>query len=114
MAFLTDYQGTFGHGGAAAVQFPGGSQARVVIATEDETWNFGTAQQGTLLQHQVALANAGYADLLTHVSDAVGVSVTGPAAAAGLPPGDMGLMLTLNTQLLPTGPFEQVLEVRHK
>lgn len=82
------------------------------MAAEDETWDFGTAQQGTLMQRRFELASIGYMDLLTYVGDVDGLSVQGPTLD-NLLPGDMGVYtLTLNTQDLPVGPFSETIPVR--
>ena len=114
MAFWTDYQGNILDTGARPLSsFQEDPAPAFAMATQDELWDFGTAQQGTLLKRQFALASIGYTDLLTHLSDTTGVTVAGPSLA-GLAPGDVGLYtVTLNTQSLPVGPFQETITVRH-
>lgn len=113
MAFLTDYQGNIlDTAGRPLSSFQPDPKPALAIVTEDETWDFGTAQQGTLMQRQFTLASVGYGDLLTHLSNATGMSVAGPASKP-LAPGDTAAYtVTLNTQSLPVGPYQQQLDVR--
>ena len=76
------------------------------------TWDFGTAQQGTLMQRQFALASVGYMDLLTYIGSAEGITLDVPANA---PVGatDMAIYtMTVNTEYLPTGAFLREIPIR--
>ena len=82
------------------------------MSSADEIWDFGVAQQGTLMQRTFTLGNVGYTELLTRLGTSNGLSVAGPTTR-GLPPGDTATYtVTLNTQFLPTGPFQQTLTMR--
>ncbi|NOX61185.1 MAG: hypothetical protein GXP42_04460 [Chloroflexi bacterium] len=113
MAFWTDYQGNILDTAARPLSsFQDDPRAAFAMAAEDETWDFGAAQQGTLMQRNFELASVGYMDLLTHIGDAPGISVEGPALDS-ISPGDMGVYtITINTQDLPTGPYSQTIPIR--
>ncbi|MCW5850976.1 MAG: hypothetical protein KIT87_12955 [Anaerolineae bacterium] len=113
MAFWTDYEGNIlDTAGRPLSSFQADPKAESAMASGDETWDFGTAQQGTLLQRQFTLASVGFMDLLTYLGTAQGITVTGPTSRA-LAPGDFApYTVTLNTQYLPTGPFSRTIPVR--
>ena len=108
MAFWTDYQGNIlDTAGRPLSSFQADPKPAFAMAAADETWDFGTAQQGTLMQRQFALASSGYMDLLTYIGSAAGLDRDRPAAT-GCRPADMGVYtVTLNTQSLPAGPYRQ-------
>ncbi len=111
LVFATDRQGTIIENTVKDLDSLGHDRLPK-SAFEDETWDFGTAQQGTLLQRDFALANVGYYDMLTYVGGATGVSVTGPTAT-WIPTSDMAIYtVSLNTQDLPTGAFHSTILVR--
>ncbi len=113
MAFWTDYQGNILDTAARPLSsFQEDPKPAFAMASEDETWDFGAAQQGTLMQRQFTLASVGYGDLLTHLSDATGISVAGPASEPLVPGDTAAYTVTLNTQYLPVGAFTETLEVR--
>ncbi len=61
MAFWTDYQGNIlDTAGRPLSSFQEDPAPAFAMATADEIWDFGTAQQGTLLKRQFALASVGY------------------------------------------------------
>ncbi len=116
MAFLTDYQGNIlDTAGRPLSSFQEDPTPGFDMAVSDETWDFGAAQQGTLLQRTFMLGSTGYQDLLTYLDGAdgaPGISVDG-LTAGDLPPGDMAAYkVTINTQYLPTGPFLKEMKVR--
>ena len=47
-------------------------QPAFAMSSADETWDFGAAQQGTLLQRTFTLGSVGYMDLLTHLGTTTG------------------------------------------
>ena len=84
MAFWTDYQGNILDTAARPLSsFQDDPRPRSRWRSADETWDFGTAQQGTLMQRQVHAGSVGYMDLLTHLRRCEQCSVAGPAAALG-------------------------------
>ena len=113
MAFWTDYQGNILDTAARPLSsFQQDPQPESQIATEDLLWDFGTAQQGTLLQKQVTLASSGFQDLLTYLGNAISITVDGPASLP-IPPADTAVYtLTVNTQFLPLGDFSETLPIR--
>ena len=104
MAFLTDYQGNILDTAARPLSsFQEDPKPEVAMAAADETWDFGTAQQGTLLQRTFTLGSVGYGDLLTYLGTTSGLTVTG-STARSLAPGDTATYtVTLQTQALPVG-----------
>ena len=113
MAFLTDYQGNILDTAARPLSsFQEDPKPEVAMAAADETWDFGTAQQGTLLQRTFTLGSVGYGDLLTYLGTTSGLSVTG-STARSLAPGDTATYtVTLKTQALPVGAFNKEIKVR--
>ena len=88
MAFLTDYQGNILDTAARPLSsFQEDPKPAVAMAAADETWDFGTAQQGTLLQRTFTLGSVGYVDLLTYLGTTSGLTVTG-STSRSLAPGD--------------------------
>ncbi len=51
------------------------------MASEDATWDFGTAAQGTILKRSFSFANTGFGDLQTYVSQPVSAFHRQAAAA---------------------------------
>ena len=113
MAFWTDYQGNILDTAARPLSsFQDDPKPAFAMASADETWDFGTAQQGTLLQRTFTLASVGYMDLLTYLGTISGMTVAG-STSRSLSPGDTATYtVTLNTQSLPVGPFAQEIKVR--
>ncbi len=113
MAFLTDYQGNIlDTAGRPLSSFQDDPRPAAALDNGAQVWDFGTAQQGTLIEHPFALASVGYLDLLAYLGNAPGLSVDGPAATA-ISPGDVALYtVQLNTESLPVGAFEETIPVR--
>ncbi len=113
IAFWTDSEGNIIDSAARPLNsFTDDPDPALAMATADETWDFGAAQQGTLLQRTFTLGSVGYMDLLTYLGTSSGMTVAGPTARS-LPPGDTATYtVTLNTQTLPVGAFEQTIPVR--
>lgn len=113
LVFLTDHQGNIlDTAGRPLSSFQ--SDPRPAFAYDEAalTWDFGSAQQGTLLQREFRLASVGYQDLLTSIVADNGISVTGPTSRA-LSPGDVGVYtVNLNTESLPVGAFERTIALR--
>ena len=74
------------------------------MADPDATWDFGTAQQGTLLKRSFTFANTGALDLLTYVSAPTELTVSHTGSRrVGL--ADMTTYeMALNTASLGVGP----------
>lgn len=113
LVFLTDYQGNIlDTSGRPLSSFQEDPRARSAMDASTQIWDFGAAQQGTLLQHQFALASIGYMDLLTYLGSAPGLTAIGPGESSILP-GDVAIYtVQLNTEHLPVGPYEAVIPVR--
>ena len=78
MAFWTDYQGNILDTAARPLSsFQEDPKPAFAMSSADETWDFGTAQQGTLLQRTFTLASVGYMDLLTYLGTTSGMTVAG-------------------------------------
>ncbi len=113
MAFLTDYQGNIlDTAGRPLSSFQDDPRPAAALDNGAQVWDFGTAQQGTLLEHPFALASVGYLDLLAYLGNAPGLSVDGPAATS-ISPGDVALYtVQLNSESLSVGAFEATIPVR--
>ena len=113
LAFLTDYQGNIlATGGPPLSSFQQDPKATLASDNATLTWNFGAAQQGTLLQHPITLASVGFQDLVTYVDNTPGVSVAGPTFKP-LTPGDVATYtVNLNTDNLTPGPYSLTLPIR--
>ncbi|MGB5051468.1 MAG: CARDB domain-containing protein [Caldilineaceae bacterium] len=113
MAFLTDYEGNIlDTAGRPLSSFQDDPRPAAALDNGAQVWDFGAAQQGTLIEHPFALASVGYLDLLAYLGNAPGLSVDGPAATS-ISPGDVALYtVQLNTESLPVGAFEATIPVR--
>lgn len=113
MAFWTDYQGNILDTAARPLSsFQEDPKPASAMANAEETWNFGTAQQGTLMQRTFTLGSTGYADLLTHLGAAITLTVAGSSSRA-VAPGDTAIYtVTLKTENLPVGEFNREIKVR--
>ena len=113
MAFWTDYQGNILDTAARPLSsFQEDPKPAFAMSSADETWDFGTAQQGTLLQRTFTLGSVGYMDLLTYLGTTTGLTVAG-STARSLAPGDTATYtVTLQTQALPVGAFNKEITVR--
>jgi hypothetical protein len=113
IAFWTDNQGNILDTAARPLSsFQEDPRPESAMAATDETWNFGTAQQGTLMQRQVTLGSVGYMDLLTYLENSSGLAVEGPASLPIGPADTAVYTLTVNTQSLPVGAYSTAIEVR--
>jgi len=113
MAFWTDYEGNIlDTAGRPLSSFQEDPRPASAMTPGDETWDFGTAQQGTLMQRQFVLASVGYMDLLTYLGETTGVSLEGPGSAPIAPADTAIYTVTLNTQYLPVGPYLKTIPVR--
>ncbi len=82
------------------------------MVSEDETWDFGTAQQGTLLRRSFVFGNTGAADLLTYVSVPPKISVPQTGSRTVGPADTATYTMTLNTASLPLGAYDGTITVR--
>jgi hypothetical protein len=113
MAFWTDNQGNILDTAARPLSsFQEDPRPVSAMAVSDEVWNFGVAQQGTLMQRQVTLGSVGYMDLLTYLENSSGLEVDGPASLPVSPADTAVYTLTVNTQSLPVGAYSTAIEVR--
>jgi hypothetical protein len=77
------------------------------------TWDFGTATQGAVLEHSLALANTGLTTLRAWVAKGEPAALQEAAMSLNVFPADvLTVPLTLDTGGLPTGTFSQTLTVR--
>lgn len=113
MAFLTDYEGNIlDTAGRPLSSFQDDPRPAAVFDNSAQVWDFGTVQQGTLLEQPFALASVGYLDLLAYLGNASGLTIDGPAATA-IAPGDVAIYtVQLNTEAMPVGPYEATIPVR--
>lgn len=113
MAFLTDHEGNIlDTAGRPLSSFQDDPRPAAALDNGAQVWDFGAAQQGTLIEHPFALASVGYLDLLAYLGNAPGLSVDGPAATS-ISPGDVALYtVQLNTESLSVGAYEATIPVR--
>jgi hypothetical protein len=113
IALLTDWQGhILNTVGRPLSSFQADPRATLALSDEQVVWDFGTAQQGTLMKHTFPVANTGFDDLSLYLghSDAVETSQTGIFYLA---PGDIKpYEVFLNTEGLPLGPYSETLTLR--
>lgn len=111
LVFAADRQGTIFENTVKKLSQIGHDRLPLAVLP-DSAWDFGTAQQGTLLKRTIAVANVGYHDLLTFVQGNPGFTLS-DSGTRHLPGGDLALYeLTLNTAQLPVGPFQSTVEIR--
>ncbi len=113
LAFWTDYEGNIlDTAGRPLSSFQEDPNPVFAMSGTDAGWDFGTAQQGTILKRNFAVANTGYLDMLTYVSAPPGVSLS-QTGSRSVSPGDMtGYQMVLNTIDLPTGSYSETITVR--
>ena len=111
-AFWTDYAGNILDTGARPLSsFQADPKPTFAMATADETWDFGTAQQGTVMRRSFTVANTGLRDLLTYVSAPAGLSLS-QLGSRHVAPGDTTTYeITLNTADLAVGPFLSLIHI---
>lgn len=77
----------------------------------DESWDFGTAVQGTILKREFSFANTGERTLLTYVDAPEGLLVSQTGSKL-IGPADLATYeITLNTNDLPVGVFSDVITI---
>ena len=113
MAFWTDYQGNIlDTAGRPLSSFQEDPKPELAMASEDATWDFGTAAQGTILKRSFSFANTGFGDLQTYVSAPAGLSVS-QTGSRSLSPADMTTYeMTVNTASLAVGPYDGTITIR--
>lgn len=113
MAFWTDWEGNIIDVAARPLSsFQEDPAPALGMSVTDETWDFGTAAQGTVMQRKFALASVGFMDLLTYLGETGGVDISG-AQSMDLAPGDMGVYtVTLNTAEMDVGSYLATIDVR--
>ena len=113
LAFWTDHEGNIlDTAGRPLSSFQDDPSPVSKIDSDELLWDFGEARQGTLMQRKFVLGNTGFADLLTYLEDAQGITVTGPASEP-FAPADMGVYtMTINTADLAVGSFQRALPIR--
>lgn len=81
------------------------------ITPADETWDFGTTQQGTILKREFSFANTGERSLLTYVDAPTGLLVSQTGSKL-IGPADMATYeITLNTNDLPVGIYSDLITI---
>lgn len=112
MAFWTDYEGNIlDASGRPLSSFQADPAPEFAITPADETWDFGTAAQGTILKREFSFANTGERTLLTYVDapDGLLVSQTGSKLIGSA---DMASYeITINTSVLPVGDFSDIITI---
>ncbi len=112
LVFAADRQGTIFENTVKGMDQVGKDRLPTAVLPQED-WNFGTAQQGTLLRHTLAVANTGYRDMLTFVAasdPAIELSDEGSRTVAA---GDVTQYeIALNTADLPVGSVDQTVTIR--
>ena len=113
MAFFTDWQGNIIDTAARPLSsFQVDPAPSAAIATADLTWDFGTAAQGEILQHDLTVANAGFLNLLAYVDGPPEISLSQAGGRAVNPADTAAYRLTLDTTGLPAGPYNATITLR--
>jgi hypothetical protein len=112
MAFWTDYEGNIlDASGRPLSSFQADPQPKFAITPADETWDFGSAAQGTILKREFSFANTGERTLLTYVDAPAGLLVSQTGSKL-IGPGDMASYeITLNTTDLPAGAYSDQITI---
>ena len=110
MAFLTDYQGNIlDTAGRPLSSFQVDPLPTLSADDSTLTWDIGTVTQGTLLKHDLALANTGFGRLYTYIPPSSGLALhmvgSRTVGAADQP----SYELTLRTADLPVGAYDQTI-----
>ncbi len=112
MAFWTDYQGNILDTAARPLSSFQDDPRPAFAMTQSNVWDFGTAQQGTILRRSFVFANTGFTEMRTHLDGGQGITVETPPSN-NLAPGDTATYtVTLNTEGLATGPYQETLTIR--
>ncbi len=112
LVFAADRQGTIFENTVKDLDQVGHDRLPAAVLPQED-WNFGVAQQGTLLRRTLAVANTGDRDMLTFVAasdPAIGLSDEGSRTVAA---GDVTQYeVALNTADLAVGPYDQTITLR--
>lgn len=112
MAFWTDYEGNIlDASGRPLSSFQADPQAKFAMAETDQTWDFGTASQGSVLKRTFTFANTGERELLTYVDAPNGLSVSQVGSAEVGAADQVSYEITLNTSGLQVGAFNQTITI---
>jgi hypothetical protein len=112
MAFWTDYEGNIlDVSGRPLSSFQADPTPEFAMTPADETWDFGTAAQGTILKREFSFANTGERTLLTYVDAPAGLLVSQTGSKL-IGPVDLATYeITLNTNDLPVGDYSDVITI---
>ena len=112
MAFWTDYEGNIlDASGRPLSSFQADPTPEFAITPADETWDFGTTSQGTILKRVFSFANTGERTLLTYVEAPAGLLVSQTGSKV-IGPADMATYeITINASDLPVGDFSDVITI---
>lgn len=113
MAFWTDYEGNIlDVSGRPLSSFQVDPTPEFAMILADETWEFGTTTQGTILKREFSFANTGERTLLTYVDAPEGLMVSQTGSKL-IGPADMATYeITVNTSDLPVGDFSDVITIQ--
>ena len=113
MAFWTDYQGNILDTAARPLSsFQEDPKPAFAMSSADETWDFGTAAQGTVLKRSFTFANTGALDLLTYISAPAGLTVS-QTGSRSVGSADMtAYEMALNTANLAVGAYDGKIIIR--
>lgn len=113
MVFWTDWQGNIIDTAARPLSsFQADPKPALAMAEADDTWDFGTAAQGTILKRTFTFANTGFLDLLTYVGAPAGVTLSQQGSRRVGPADVTTYEITLNAADLPTGPYSETITIR--
>lgn len=112
MAFWTDYEGNIlDASGRPLSSFQTDPTPEFAMTPADESWDFGTASQGTILKREFSFANTGERTLLTYVDAPPGLLVSQTGSKL-IGPADVATYeITLNTNDLPVGVFSDMITI---
>ncbi len=112
LVFWTDYEGNvLNTSGRPLSSFQADPAPEFAITPADETWDFGTAAQGTILKREFSFANTGERTLLTYVDAPEGLLVSQTGSKL-IGPADMASYeITLNSSVLPVGDFSDIITI---
>lgn len=112
VVYWTDYEGNILNAiGRPLSSFQIDPKPSFAMNTEDSTWNFGTAAQGTVMKRTFSFANTGRLELLTYVEAPAGVNVS-QTGSHQVDPADLtSYEIALNTSNMPLGVYDKTITI---
>jgi PKD repeat protein len=112
MTFLTDYQGNIlDTAGRPLSSFQEDPLPKVAADPAALTWDFGSAAQGSLLKHPLALANVGHGALYAYMQPAPGLHLSRAVNASVGAADQNDFELTLHTAEVDVGAYDQTVTI---